>query len=73
VTETAGATEPTSEPTETKQPEAKKTTTPKPKPKPVEAVRVSKRQWSKIKAVRQVRGHVPAPSKSAPRRQHRWH
>jgi hypothetical protein len=35
-------------PTETKQPEAKKTTTPKPKPEPVQAVRVSKRQWAKI-------------------------
>jgi hypothetical protein len=49
VTETAAsATKPASEPTATKQPEAKKTTTPKAKPEPVQAVRVSKQQWAKI-------------------------
>jgi uncharacterized membrane protein YcgQ (UPF0703/DUF1980 family) len=47
-TKTAIATEPTSEPTETKQQKAKNTTTTKPKPEPVQAVRVSKRQWAKI-------------------------
>ena len=48
MTETASATEPTSEPTKTDKPAAKKTTTPNPKPEPVQAARVSKRQWAKI-------------------------